>query len=182
MINSASFKTTRCVPFRVPRLLGVAVVSRRVEKQHEESLVLFRSDGSSLFWTADSPVALQNTVNPGDGIRGTLGLAVPGIEVYLPISKDLVLAHMCPSIASRTADSGKMPVAWASLTYTLARPSAPRTWRGNAHGKGAHSISKLASAGICGAVCVFFGRRFRGCARDSRWESEAKDGTKVRSP
>jgi hypothetical protein len=37
-------------------------------------------------------------------IRGTLGLAVPGIEVYLPISKDLVLAHMCPSIA--VANSG----------------------------------------------------------------------------
>jgi hypothetical protein len=31
--------------------------------------------------------------------RGALGLAVPGIEVYLPISKDLILAHMCPSIA-----------------------------------------------------------------------------------
>lgn len=67
-----------------------------LQKKH---MVLYRGDGSSSFWIGDSPVALQNSVNPGDGIRGTLGLGVPGIEVYLPISKDLVLAHMCPTIA-----------------------------------------------------------------------------------
>jgi Protein of unknown function (DUF4238) len=68
-----------------------------LQKKH---MVLCRSDGSSSLWIGDNPVALENSVNPGDGIRGMLGLGVPGIEVYLPISKDLVLAHMCPTIAA----------------------------------------------------------------------------------
>lgn len=70
-----------------------------VDELRKKHMVLYRSDGSSWFWIGDSPVALQNSLNPGNGIRGTLGLAVPGIEVYLPISKDLILAHMCPTIA-----------------------------------------------------------------------------------
>jgi hypothetical protein len=42
---------------------------------------------------------MHNTINQGNGLRSTLGFGVPGIEVYLPISSELVLAHMCPSIA-----------------------------------------------------------------------------------
>jgi len=76
------------------------LVRPAVDELQKKHLILHRSDGSSLFCIGDSPVALHNTLNPGDGIRGTLGLAVPGIEVYLPISKDLVLAHMCPTIAA----------------------------------------------------------------------------------
>jgi Protein of unknown function (DUF4238) len=68
------------------------------EKLLEKTLVLYRGDGSMPFWIGDSPVAMNNTINPGDGLRSALGLSVPGIEVYLPISSDLVLAHMCPSI------------------------------------------------------------------------------------
>lgn len=71
-----------------------------VEALMKKDLVLFRGDGSTLFWIGDSPVALHNTINPGDRLRSTLGLGVQGIEIYLPISKDLVLAHMCPSIAA----------------------------------------------------------------------------------
>lgn len=77
----------------------------------EKTLVLYRSDESSPFWIGDSPVAMHNTTNPGDGLRGTLGLAVPGIEIYLPISRDLILAHMCPSIA----------VAYGALDHEAAR-------------------------------------------------------------
>jgi hypothetical protein len=70
-----------------------------VDALQKKHMVLYRSDGSSSFCISDSPVALHNSVNPGEGIRGTLGLGVPGIEVYLPISKELVLAHLCPTIA-----------------------------------------------------------------------------------
>lgn len=64
-----------------------------------KSTILFQSDGSLPFWISDNPVAKHNTLNPGDGIRGTLGLAVPGIEIYLPISSSLTVGFMCPSIA-----------------------------------------------------------------------------------
>jgi Protein of unknown function (DUF4238) len=77
----------------------LGLVRPAVDELQKKHLILYRSDGSLLFCIGDSPVALHNTLNPGDGIRGTLGLAVPGIEVYLPISKDLVLAYMCLSIA-----------------------------------------------------------------------------------
>jgi hypothetical protein len=77
----------------------LGLVRPAVDELQKKHMILYRSDGSSLFCIGDSPVALHNTLNPGDGIRGTLGLAVPGIEVYLPISKDLILAHMCLSIA-----------------------------------------------------------------------------------
>src|ERR1700679_2909867 len=75
------------------------LVRPAVEALLEKTLVLYRSDGSSPFWIGDSPVAMHNTINPGDRLRSTLGLGVPGIEIYLPISSELVLAHMCPSIA-----------------------------------------------------------------------------------
>ena len=66
----------------------LGLVRPAVDELQKKHLILYRSDGSLLFCIGDSPVALHNTLNPGDGIRGTLGLAVPGIEVYLPISKD----------------------------------------------------------------------------------------------
>ena len=77
----------------------LGLVRSAVDKLLDKTLVLYRSDGSSPFWIGDSPVAMHNTINPGDGLRSTLGLGVPGIEIYLPISSELVLAHMCPSIA-----------------------------------------------------------------------------------
>jgi hypothetical protein len=77
----------------------LGIVRPAVDELRKKHMVLYRSNGSSQFWIGDSPVAMLNTVNPGDGIRGTLGLAVQGIEVYLPISKYLLLAHICPTIA-----------------------------------------------------------------------------------
>jgi hypothetical protein len=70
-----------------------------VEQLLGKSLILYRSDGSLPSWISDNPVVLNNTINPGDGIRGTLGVGVQGIEIYLPISTELTLAYMCPSIA-----------------------------------------------------------------------------------
>ena len=64
----------------------------------DKDLLLYKTESSTPFCISDNPVALNNTVNDGDGIRGTLGLAVRGIEIYLPISKTLALAYICPSI------------------------------------------------------------------------------------
>lgn len=64
----------------------------------DKNLLLFRADPTSPFIIGDNPVAMNNGMNKGDGIRGTLGLAVHGIEIYLPISSELTLAFLCPSI------------------------------------------------------------------------------------
>jgi hypothetical protein len=64
----------------------------------DKDLLLYRTDSTHPFCISDHPVAMNNTVNRGDGIRGTLGLAVPGIEVYLPIGSDLTLAFISPTV------------------------------------------------------------------------------------
>ena len=66
-----------------------------------KDLMLFGTDRNAPFSISDNPVALNNTVNPGDGVRGTLGLAVPGIEIYMPISSELTLGFLCPSIGEQ---------------------------------------------------------------------------------
>jgi hypothetical protein len=50
------------------------------------------------FWVGDHPVVLANNLNPGDGLRGTLGFSVRGIEIYLPISSGLTLGCLCPAV------------------------------------------------------------------------------------
>lgn len=61
------------------------------------------------FWISDAPVVLHNERQFGP--YGNLGLAVSGIEIYLPISPRLALAFFCPSIIttgeSKIQDSEK---------------------------------------------------------------------------
>lgn len=70
----------------------------------DKDLLLFKTLRNVPFCISDNPVVLNNTLNPGDGIRGTLGLGVPGIEIYLPISSELTLAYMCPSIGKQNEE------------------------------------------------------------------------------
>ena len=70
----------------------------------DKDLLLYETPRNVPFCICDNPVVLNNTLNPGDGIRGTLGLAVPGIEIYLPISSELTLAYMCPSIGQQNEE------------------------------------------------------------------------------
>lgn len=46
------------------------------------------------FLTSDNPIARQNTVNR-DSLRGTLGLANKGVEVYFPLSPSVLLCFLC---------------------------------------------------------------------------------------
>jgi Protein of unknown function (DUF4238) len=48
------------------------------------------------FYLGDNPVVLHNNQNFGP--YGNLGLAVEGIEIYLPLSSDLLLGMWCPSV------------------------------------------------------------------------------------
>jgi len=63
-----------------------------------KDMLLLKTDRTVPFCISDNPVALNNTVNPSDGFLGTIGLAVRGIEIFLPISTTLTLAYYCPSI------------------------------------------------------------------------------------
>lgn len=64
----------------------------------DKSWILLRAVAPDYFIISDNPVTLANNLNPGDGVRGTLGLRVQGIEVYLPISTEYTLALLCPTI------------------------------------------------------------------------------------
>jgi len=59
----------------------------------EKRLILIHSNDSRVFWTSDNPVVLHNTFPYGEK-----GLDAPGIEIYFPVSSELVLGFFCPSI------------------------------------------------------------------------------------
>ena len=59
--------------------------------------LLFRTVAQRAFYISDNPITMFNTVNQ-DPDRGTRGLAVPGVEVYFPLSGTLTLGFLCPSL------------------------------------------------------------------------------------
>lgn len=57
---------------------------------------LLQSTSNNLkFWISDNPISFQNLNKKEE--RGGIGLEVDGIEVYLPLSKELTLALWCSS-------------------------------------------------------------------------------------
>src|ERR1051325_4676250 len=59
----------------------------------EKQPILIHSSESDLFWISDHPVVFHNSFPYGER-----GLNCPGIEIYFPVSCDLVLGFFCPSI------------------------------------------------------------------------------------
>ena len=57
--------------------------------------ILFSTPTDS-FYISDTPVALHNMQDTGP--YGNLGLMVPGIEIYMPISARYVLGLLCPTL------------------------------------------------------------------------------------
>lgn len=64
-----------------------------------------RTTSSHPFVLGDNPVSLQNHVDTGP--YGNLGLAVQGIQIYLPLSSTRALAMWCPSIGRQIADGAR---------------------------------------------------------------------------
>ncbi len=56
---------------------------------------LLATSNKEPFFIGDNPLALQNMIE--DKPFGNLGLAVPGIEIYFPLSPTRALAMWCPS-------------------------------------------------------------------------------------
>ena len=63
----------------------------------DKTWLLFETDAARPCYISDNPVTMQNVVKPKSPFRGNLGLAVPGIEIYLPISSTLSLGFFCRS-------------------------------------------------------------------------------------
>lgn len=59
--------------------------------------VLFETTRKYPFFISDNPLTLHNEIDHGP--YGNIGLAVRGIEIYLPISTTLCLGLLCPTIA-----------------------------------------------------------------------------------
>ena len=80
---------------------------------HNKSWILFLVAPGAEFWIGDHPVTLANNMNPGDGLRGTLGFGVVGIELYLPLSSQLMLGCLCHSIRAmfKASHEGRLPPA-----------------------------------------------------------------------
>jgi hypothetical protein len=57
---------------------------------------LAEADSGRSFYLGDNLVCLHNKRTFGP--YGNLGLAVPGIEIYLPLSSNLMLCAWCPSV------------------------------------------------------------------------------------
>jgi hypothetical protein len=66
---------------------------RIVGALQEKRPILIHSSNSQVFWISDNPVVLHNTFPYGER-----ALNAPGIEIYFPISSELVLGFFCPSI------------------------------------------------------------------------------------
>lgn len=82
------------------RLLSIKMLTDQeglVRHIIEKEWMLLKGRPDNPFYISDNPIALQNTFGP----RKTLGLAVEGIEIYLPISSTFTIAMYCPSITNK---------------------------------------------------------------------------------
>jgi hypothetical protein len=69
---------------------------------HKDMFLVRAAPGRS-YYLGDNPVALHNDQKFGP--YGNLGLSVPGIQLYLPLSADLVLCAFCRSIFGRAREA-----------------------------------------------------------------------------
>jgi hypothetical protein len=105
---------------RAPEMLGPYFA--------EKDWVLLSTDRSSHFLIGDHPITMHNS--RGREPRGSLGVAVPGVELYCPLSSKLALAMHCPSSKSEliAAVESQAGISWerAAEDASLdARPWGP---------------------------------------------------------
>lgn len=72
----------------------------------QKHFVLLEAPKDRYFYLGDNPVALMND-EPADKFWGNIGLAVKGIQIYVPLTSKLMLAAWCPSIIDKLKDGAK---------------------------------------------------------------------------
>lgn len=68
-------------------------LSRIVAGIRTKRAILFRSSVPMSIWISDNPVVLYNSFPYGER-----GISSPGVEIYFPISAEMVIGFYCPSI------------------------------------------------------------------------------------
>jgi Protein of unknown function (DUF4238) len=74
-------------------LASFLALRRIIGAIQEKRPLLIHSSNSQVFWISDNPVVFHNTFPYGER-----ALNAPRIEVYFPISSELVLGFFCPSV------------------------------------------------------------------------------------
>ena len=64
---------------------------------------LAKTSADRPFWISDHPVVMHNSREFGP--YGNIGLAVPGIEIYLPLASTILLALWCPTNADMLCEN-----------------------------------------------------------------------------
>ena len=83
------------------KLIGMrSIVDAKELMPHflNKTWVLYETTPAHPFYISDNPIVLHNELDHSP--YGNLGLAVRGIEIYLPFSSTLCLGLLCPSIAT----------------------------------------------------------------------------------
>lgn len=70
----------------------------------DKAWCLYEAPPQAPFWIGDNPVAMFNNVNQSE-VRGTIGLAVPGIEIYFPISPRYSMAFLCKTLKTMAVEA-----------------------------------------------------------------------------
>ncbi|EKN3939909.1 DUF4238 domain-containing protein [Yersinia enterocolitica] len=94
---------------------------------------LFETTPDHPYYVSDSPVVMHN--NNDFGPYGNLGLALPGIQIYLPLSSTLTLGMYCPSIRDSQISRKRYlqrRMAFAPLTLPLGLNPASQIAKANA--------------------------------------------------
>ncbi len=73
-------------------------IGKYAEVIADKVIMLARAARNRTFYISDNPVTLHDKLDFGP--YGNLGLAVKGIEIYLPLSSELMLCALCPSIVA----------------------------------------------------------------------------------
>lgn len=68
----------------------------------DKALLLFSAAPGTRFYLGDTPVVLANHRDTKP--YGNLGLEVEGVEIYMPLAPDLLLAFWCPSLVRLMED------------------------------------------------------------------------------
>ncbi len=77
-------------------LSSISMAKEFAKHFYNKAWVLQRAPRGNPFCTSDNPITLYNLVKrPG---RGNFGLESPGVEIYLPISKQFSICFLCRSI------------------------------------------------------------------------------------
>lgn len=89
---AASFDTSEKA-IKEQAMRSLALAQQYMPHFLDKTWLLFGRSPGQPFWTSDHPIALQNLTDRGG--RGSLGIAVDGIEIYFPISSAVCLCMMC---------------------------------------------------------------------------------------